>query len=120
VVRLGEVASEVLAARPVAEAARLGRLCEVVARGTDGEFREHCTLGGVSHGVLTVLVDDESWVTPMRLQWHTELGKLLSGGCRDFHVSDIRFAAGRGQLRFALPMDGLSEKSQDGEGTEDG
>jgi hypothetical protein len=53
--------------------------------------------------VLTILVDDESLVCGMRLEWFLPLRELIGERCRGFHVRDIRFEAGRSELTMVGP-----------------
>jgi len=98
--RVGELTARWLGPDRVRAAGRLARLLGVVGERVDREFREHCTLGSLSGGVLTILVDDECLVSALRLRWLLVLREVLAKQDRGFRVVDIRFAAGRGDLTF--------------------
>ncbi len=119
--RVGKLASELLDSGPVREVSRLSRLRQTIARGTDEEFRRRCTLGSAGRGRLTIQVDQESLVQPMRIRWLTPLQALLKAECRDFHFERIDFVAGRGELGFeesaATSSEDSSECSGDGPGS---
>ena len=100
VARVGALLTDVRDGGTVARARRLQQLREVIAAGTDAEFRRHCTLGEVSGGVVTILVDQESRVLPMRLDWHTRLAEWLATRRCGVRVGQIRFAQGEGGLVF--------------------
>lgn len=96
----GQLVMRWLGPERIRAASQLSRVLGIIGGRVDGEFREHCTLGSLSGGVLTILVDDESLVLAMRLRWLLVLREVLTEGCRGLRVVDLRFAAGRGELAF--------------------
>ena len=57
----------------------------------DEEFIEHCTVGTVRAGVLTILVDDERLVYTLRMCWERRLLETLRRQCPSWRVSGVRF-----------------------------
>jgi hypothetical protein len=104
---IGLLAERVLAGRSLSAADRLSELVRLLASGTDAEFQRHCTVGRLCGGKLTVLVDDPSWVRPMRERWLVHIKQLLGEARGQQGVSSVRFEAGRGELGFT--RDGETE-----------
>jgi len=101
--RVGRTANRVLDGMCTSTVGHLTQLQRVIGAGADEEFRNHCTLGSLRRNVLTVLVDQESLVSAMRLEWFSALGELIATQCRGFYVGDIRFQLGRSELAFNCP-----------------
>ncbi len=100
---LGEITRRLLEGLSTSKAGHLSELQRVIGATTDDLFRRHCTLGPLRHNVLTILVDDESLVCGMRLDWFLPLRESIGERCRGFHVGDIRFEAGRSELTMVGP-----------------
>lgn len=103
--RVGELAGQVLEGVRSSTAGHLAHLQQVIGAGTDREFREHCTLGSLRGNALTILVDQESLVSAVRLKWLYPLRDLISKQCGGFHVEDIRFKWGRSELTLVCQED---------------
>lgn len=101
--KIGQLAGALLDRRVLSAASRLGKLQEIIARGTDEEFRNHCSLGGLHAGTLEILVDDPSRVRAVRDEWLARLLELLKRPGHKFGVSSIRFAQGRSHLTLEPP-----------------
>jgi len=100
--RLSEAAAGWLRGQSGGEYARLTRVAGLLADRTDAAFRTHCTVGSLRGGVLTLWVDRESMVHPMRLAWWQLLREMLHGQ-RGLRIRDIRFVPGRGGVAVAAP-----------------
>ncbi|MCP4249563.1 MAG: DUF721 domain-containing protein [bacterium] len=103
--RLGPVVTDWLTRQSPNQVNRLAELRRLIEGHVDAAFRRCCSLGWFERGVLTVLVDDEALTQAMRIRWVMPLQELLARECKRFHVADIRFAVGRGEVGFrnALP-----------------
>ena len=111
---IGHVARRLLEGLCTSKAGHLSELQQVIGTTTDALFRRHCTLGPLRHNVLTILVDDESLVCGMRLEWFLPLRELIGERCRGFHVGDIRFEAGRSELTMVGPEVGSDQGIREG------
>ena len=113
--RVGQVAAGILEGVSSSTAGRLSQLQQVIGGGTDQTFRQHCTLGSLRNNVLTILVDQESLVSVMRLEWFLPLRELIAEQCRGFHLGDIRFGLGRSELSVVGPEAGSGRWEGEGQ-----
>ena len=111
---VGQVVGKLLDQRALSAAKRLAELQGVIAGGTDGEFRRHCSLGPLQAGNLTILLDDPSRARAMRDEWLVRLLTLLKGHRRRFAVSGIRFQTGPGGLSLETAV-GLEQTGEHNE-----
>ena len=113
--RVGKLAGRVLEGVSNSTAGHLTQLQRVIGAGTDPEFRRHCTLGSLRNNVLIILVDQESLVSVMRLEWFLPLRELIAERCRRFHLCDIRFQVGRSELALVDSRTGSGGQEHEGQ-----
>jgi len=116
--RVSEAAAGWLRLQSGSEYVQLTRVAGLLADRTDAAFRTHCTVGSLRGGVLTLWVDSESMVHPLRLAWWQLLRELLQGQ-RGLRIRDIRFVPGRGGVALAARA-GASPSAGDEPGASDG
>jgi hypothetical protein len=100
---LGAVAGRQLRAESVKRSKDVTALLQLIGRWTDDDFRARCCLGGFSNGVLTILVEHDTLVAPMRRAWTVALMDVLANEYRGAHVADIHFSPGRSDVGFPRP-----------------
>lgn len=100
---LGKVAERQLQAQSVTRSKDVALLLELIGRWTNDDFRAHCTFGGFSSGVLTILVEHDTLVAPTRRNWTIALKDTLSNEFRGAYVADIKFSPGRSDMTFPKP-----------------
>lgn len=102
--KLGRLAASLLDRLDTKAAHHLERVVCVLSSHTDGFFCEHCTVGPLQNGILTIQVDDVSSVAAIRLEWGDKLPPIIAGNCPRLHLSGgIRFKAGRDGLPLCAP-----------------
>lgn len=72
------------------------KVCRLVMTTGDDEFRAHCILGRVEHGVLMIAVDDVRRVYSFRLRWEALFVQRIREEYPASGVQAVRFVDGYG------------------------
>jgi len=88
---LGPVLTDMLKRLAGSQAGLRGRLERVVQDSLPAEFHQHCQLGPLRTGVLTVLVGCPSCLYMLRMQWHRRLLEQLQRQVPEAGIRDILF-----------------------------
>jgi len=67
----------------------------------DIEFRQHCRIGDICGGVLTIYVDRPELVYLMSIRWSLRLRERLLDACRMVFIDKVAFEVGHGGLALA-------------------
>ncbi len=100
-VRAGTLAEQWIVSLSQKETCAARAIAMVLAEAVDSPFRQHCRVGNVCRGVLTIYVDPPELVYPMRMHWLFRLKERLHSCYRAAPVSRIIFEAGRDGLPIA-------------------
>jgi hypothetical protein len=82
------------------------RVASILADVVDEEFRKHCVIGAVEHGVALVHVDHPALVYAMRARWLDRLLQVLGGRGRYPSVRGIAFRFGKDGERIGSTRTG--------------
>ncbi len=66
----------------------------------DNDFRQHCRVGQINRGTLTICVQDAGFLYAMRMQWATPILACLRQRSLRQNVSKVVFEASLGGVRW--------------------
>ena len=71
----------------------------------DDDFRRHCSVGAISHGTLTIHVDNPGLVAAMRVRWAGTLLEVVRRVQEFSRITRITFTFGNVGASFRTKAD---------------